>query len=59
MSGRGDRGDPQLLLVSGKGGVGKTSVSCAVALKEARAGRRVLLGRGVHPLGQHPTQRLP
>ena len=43
LSGRGDRGDPQLLLVSGKGGVGKTSVSCAVALKEARAGRRVLL----------------
>ena len=43
LSGRGDRGDPQLLLVSGKGGVGKTSVSCAVALKQARAGRRVLL----------------
>ncbi len=35
--------DPRLVLVSGKGGVGKTSVSCALALREARAGRRVLL----------------
>lgn len=33
----------ELVLVSGKGGVGKTSVSCALALRHARAGRRVLL----------------
>jgi arsenite-transporting ATPase len=32
-----------LLLVSGKGGVGKTSVSCALALRHSWAGRRVLL----------------
>lgn len=33
----------RLRLVSGKGGVGKTSVSCALALRHARAGERVLL----------------
>lgn len=33
----------ELVLVSGKGGVGKTSVSCALALRQARAGQRVLL----------------
>lgn len=33
----------RLLLVSGKGGVGKTSVACALALRHARAGERVLL----------------
>lgn len=33
----------RLVLVSGKGGVGKTSVACALALRHARAGGRVLL----------------
>ncbi len=34
---------PRLRIVSGKGGVGKTTVATAIALAEARAGRRVLL----------------
>lgn len=33
----------QVLFIGGKGGVGKTSVSSAVGLHQARAGRRVLL----------------
>lgn len=33
----------RVLVVGGKGGVGKTSVASAVALAQARAGRRVLL----------------
>lgn len=33
----------QVLFIGGKGGVGKTSVASAVALQQARAGRRVLL----------------
>lgn len=33
----------QVLFVGGKGGVGKTAVASAVALAQARAGRRVLL----------------
>ena len=37
------RAPARLVLVSGKGGVGKTSISCALALQHARAGRRVLL----------------
>ena len=43
-------GDARLVLVSGKGGVGKTSVAAALAAREASLGRRVLListdGRG-------------
>jgi arsenite-transporting ATPase len=34
---------PRFLLFTGKGGVGKTSVACASAVRLARAGRRVLL----------------
>jgi len=33
----------RLLVVAGKGGVGKTTVACALALEAARRGRRVLL----------------
>ncbi len=34
---------PRNLFFTGKGGVGKTSVACAVAVQLATAGRRVLL----------------
>jgi arsenite-transporting ATPase len=36
-------GSTRFLFFTGKGGVGKTSLSCACALRLARAGRRVLL----------------
>lgn len=39
----GIEGAPPLVLVTGKGGVGKTLVSCALAHFAARAGARVLL----------------
>jgi anion-transporting ArsA/GET3 family ATPase len=35
--------EPRLRIVTGKGGVGKTTVAAAIALAEARSGRRVLL----------------
>lgn len=35
--------EPRILIVSGKGGVGKTTVSAALALAAARAGRRVCI----------------
>ena len=35
--------DKRLLIFSGKGGVGKTVVSCAVAVAAARKGKRVLI----------------
>jgi anion-transporting ArsA/GET3 family ATPase len=35
--------DRRVLLVSGKGGTGKTTVACACAMAGARSGRRVLL----------------
>jgi arsenite-transporting ATPase len=34
---------PRFLLFTGKGGVGKTSIACATAIRLAREGRRVLL----------------
>ena len=37
------RHPPRHLFVTGKGGVGKTSIACAVAIALAEAGRRVLL----------------
>ncbi len=57
--------DRRLLLVTGKGGTGKTTVAAALALLAARAGKRVLVaeiagerlsalfGRG--PVGHHET----
>lgn len=61
---------PRILIVSGKGGVGKTTVSAALALVAARAGRKVcvaevdrkgslakLLGGG--PVGYDPEELSP
>ncbi|MFE3794861.1 arsenical pump-driving ATPase [Nocardia tengchongensis] len=36
-------GIPRFVFFTGKGGVGKTSIACAAAVRLARAGRRVLL----------------
>lgn len=36
-------GAPRFLFFTGKGGVGKTSIACATAIRLAEAGRRVLL----------------
>lgn len=38
-----DLDDKRLIVVTGKGGVGKTTVSAALALRSARAGRRTLV----------------
>lgn len=38
-----DLDDKRLLVVTGKGGVGKTALSAALALRSARAGRRTLI----------------
>ena len=52
---------PRLRVVTGKGGVGKTTVAAALALAEARRGKRVLLAevngrdRAAHLLGVAPT----
>ena len=35
--------DKRLWIVSGKGGVGKSTISAALALRSARAGRRTLV----------------
>jgi len=35
--------DPKILIVSGKGGVGKTTVAAALALVAARHGRKVCM----------------
>lgn len=61
---------PRVRIVTGKGGVGKTTVATAIAVAEARAGRRVLLaevnGRdraslllGVEPTGSRLTPVMP
>jgi anion-transporting ArsA/GET3 family ATPase len=58
---------PRLRIVTGKGGVGKTSIAAALALAEARAGKRVLLAEvhagdsvarllGIEPVGPEVTQ---
>ncbi len=54
--------DRKLLFVVGKGGVGKTTVSCALALAAARRGKRVLLcevdgvSRAARLLGVEPAE---
>ena len=47
----------RLIIVSGKGGVGKSAISVALALRVQRAGKRVLItamtdpvGAAIHPL---------
>lgn len=37
------RGGPRFYFFTGKGGVGKTSIACATAVRLAAAGKRVLL----------------
>ncbi|MEM7678215.1 MAG: ArsA-related P-loop ATPase [Myxococcota bacterium] len=49
--------DRQLVLVTGKGGVGKTTVAAAMASAAQRAGRRVLLGE-VTPDGKERSNLL-
>ncbi|MDP9067794.1 MAG: ArsA family ATPase [Actinomycetota bacterium] len=62
--------DPKILIVSGKGGVGKTTVSAALALVAARQGRRVCIAevdrKGTLPrlfggsdLGYDPSEIAP
>ena len=62
--------DRRVLFVTGKGGVGKTTVSCALALSAARRGKRVLLVEtgpkenlsflfGTGPIGYEPVEVYP
>ena len=61
---------PRVLIVSGKGGVGKTTVAAALALVAARTGRTVCLAEvdrkgtmpklfGAPALGYEPTEMSP
>src|ERR671917_573996 len=61
---------PKILIVSGKGGAGKTTVAATLALMAARQGRHVCvaevdgkgsLGKllGASELGHEPTEMLP
>lgn len=43
MNDAGERLSRRVQVVAGKGGVGRTAVSCALALRSARAGQRTLL----------------
>lgn len=43
MTEAGERFSRRVQVVAGKGGVGRTAVSCALALRSARAGQRTLL----------------
>ena len=62
--------DHRVLFVTGKGGVGKTTISCALALCAARQGKRVLLVEtgskenmsfifGTHAIGYDPVEVYP
>jgi anion-transporting ArsA/GET3 family ATPase len=46
--------DKQLLVVTGKGGVGKSTIAAALAAEAARDGRRVLLASHTRIEGPHP-----
>ena len=54
--------DRRLLIVVGKGGVGKTTMACALSLLGAQLGKRTLLvevdgvGRAAHLLGVEPGE---
>lgn len=61
---------PRVLIVSGKGGVGKTTVAAALAVVAARTGRRVCIAEvdrkgtlprlfGAGPLGYEPREMSP
>ena len=56
--------DRQLVVVTGKGGVGKTTVAASIALLAARAGRRTIVcevsgQRRIPGLLGHPTAGAP
>ncbi|MFC1888832.1 ArsA family ATPase [Thermodesulfobacteriota bacterium] len=46
---------PRLLIVTGKGGVGKTTVSCSLAYRASALGRKVLLVEADTKSGAHGT----